>query len=253
MLREDLVLKKLKLLKPFIGDKAEKIWLFYNASNPMDRRAWEVKVDILATKYLQPFQEGQALEPVPIEQSQGDICLGHVTFLSQKLHPFNIGKEQLLKHMGIFSQTGSGKTNFAMLVAMQLIKQEIPFIVFDIKRNFREFKALDRQAEALEVFTAGRDVKPFRINLFRAPFGMPQKVWNKKLLDIMEDIFFFGRGCSFVLRQAFDRSPDIREALTLLNKNKLKSGGKQALCLDSGVARLDDLLAKHRADNACIN
>jgi hypothetical protein len=71
MLREDLVRKKLKLLKPFIGEKAERIWLCYCASNPMDRRSWEVKVDILAAKYLQTFEEDSALEIIPSEYCTG--------------------------------------------------------------------------------------------------------------------------------------------------------------------------------------
>jgi hypothetical protein len=241
MQREDLVLKKLKLLKPFIGGKAEKIWLFYNASNPMDRRAWEVKIDILAAKYLQTFQEENLLEPIPAEYCSGEVYLGEVSFLNQSLYPFYLEKDFLLKHAGIFSQTGSGKSNLAMLIAMQLLKQGIPFIAFDIKRNFRELKALRGPAKELEVFTAGREVKPLRINLLRPPFGMPQKVWNKKLLDIMEDIFFFGRGCSHVLREKLERTQDIREALTLLKHERMKAGGRKGLWLDSGIARLDDL------------
>lgn len=242
MQREDSVLKKLKLLKPFIGEKAEKIWLLYNASNPMDRRSWETKIDILAVKYLQTFEEDPVLEPPPQEVCRGDIYIGDVEFMHHKLYPFMLEKDFLLKHTGIFSQTGSGKTNLAMLMAVQLLDQGTPFIVFDIKRNFRELKALNREAEGIEIFTAGRDVKPLRINILRPPFGMPQKVWNKKLLDIMEDIFFFGRGCSHILRQAFDRTQDIREGLCLLNKEKLRSAGRKSLWLDSGIARLDDLL-----------
>jgi hypothetical protein len=80
------------------------------------------------------------------------------------------------------------------------------------------------------------------MNFLRPPFGMPQKVWNKKLLDIMEDVFFFGRGCSHVLREKLERTQDLREALVLLNKEKLRSGGRKGLWLDSGIARLDDLM-----------
>ena len=113
MLREDLVRKKLKLLKPFIGEKAERIWLFYCASNPMVRRSWEVKIDILAAKYLQTFEEESIIEAIPLECCRGDILLGDVSFLDRALYPFRLEKESLLKHLGIFSQTGSGKTNLA--------------------------------------------------------------------------------------------------------------------------------------------
>jgi hypothetical protein len=72
MLREDFVKKKLKPLKPFIGEKAERIWLSYCASNPMDRRSWETKVDMLAAKYLQTFEEDSVLEPIPPEYYSKD-------------------------------------------------------------------------------------------------------------------------------------------------------------------------------------
>jgi hypothetical protein len=112
MLREDLVRKKLKLLKPFIGEKAERIWLAYCASNPMDRRSWETKVDILVAKYLETSEEDSVLEIIPPEFCSGDYCSeGGVH--GQALVLFCLEKESLLKHLGIFSQTGSGKTNLA--------------------------------------------------------------------------------------------------------------------------------------------
>jgi hypothetical protein len=37
----------------------------------MDRRSWKVKVDILAAKYLQTFEEDSILEPIPPEYCSG--------------------------------------------------------------------------------------------------------------------------------------------------------------------------------------
>lgn len=127
MLKEDAVRKKLKLLQPFIGEQAENIWLAYNASNPIDRRAWETKIDTMSARYLRTFTEEAPLEPIPKEHCKGAILLGHVTYLNMPLYPFHLEKEYLLKHTGVFSQTGSGKTNLAMLIARQLLEQEIPY------------------------------------------------------------------------------------------------------------------------------
>ncbi len=57
-----------------------------------------------------------------------------------------------MKQIGIFAVTGEGKTNLAYLLALQLLKSRIPFIVIDWKRSWRSLLSLqDRFPELISM------------------------------------------------------------------------------------------------------
>ena len=97
----------------------------------------------------------------------------------------------------------SGKTNLAYLLLHDLIRAGKPFLVFDWKRNYRDLIAMPEFRD-LMIFTAGRDVAPFRFNPLIPPPGTPATVWLKKLIEIMCHAYFLGEGVTVLLMRAID-------------------------------------------------
>ena len=75
-------------------------------------------------------------------------------------------KEEWVQHVGIFGRSGSGKTNAAFPVILNLLARNKPFMVFDWKRNYRDLIPLFPGREIL-VFTVGRPLVPFSFNPLR--------------------------------------------------------------------------------------
>ena len=103
------------------------------------------------------------LPPIPADRLAGDLKVGVVLAHDKQLHPFRHDVEDLLRHVTIFGQSGSGKTNLAYIYLLDLLKRGTPFLVFDWKRNYRDLLAMPGSDE-VEVYTVGRNVRPFQLN-----------------------------------------------------------------------------------------
>ncbi len=81
-------------------------------------------------------------------------------------------KNELLMHLAIFGNTGSGKTNTALLIVRRLWEQyKIPFLV--IVPSKTEWRRLRNYIPNLHIFTAGdRRTAPFFFNFFNVPEGV---------------------------------------------------------------------------------
>jgi type IV secretory pathway VirB4 component len=105
--------------------------------------------------------------------------------------------------VGIFGRSGSGKTNLAYLLVLDLVKAGKPFLVFDWKRNYRDLLSLP-QCKDLIVFTVGRNVAPFRFNPLLPPPGTQATVWLKKLIEVICHAYFLGEGVTVLLMRTID-------------------------------------------------
>ncbi|MEK6614404.1 MAG: DUF87 domain-containing protein, partial [Candidatus Binatota bacterium] len=133
-------------LKPIIGEKADELWYMWLASDLQERKELEIEIQLIAEKILKhgPLQDRVILLPPPSEEdAQGDFILGKVMYRDNKLFPMYLKQEDFIKQIGIFSITGGGKTNTAMLLALQLLKKKIPFMVIDWKRQWRSMLSLN--------------------------------------------------------------------------------------------------------------
>jgi DNA helicase HerA-like ATPase len=240
--REERIRKRLNLLKPFIGsEKAEKLWVLYMWGDFKKKAKLESMINTLAQRHLDLMKGEPELEPIPEQYCNGDIFLGDVFFKDNTLYPFMLPMDSLIKHVGIFSQTSKGKTNLCMVVTTQLIKKDIPFIIFDIKRNYRELLQF-QEFKDIEIFTLGRNIIPKALNMFKPPRGLSQQQWIKIVLDSMEEIFFFGRGVSHILRKLLDKGLNVEQVLDELRKEKSKqSSYRKSAWIDSSLSRIEDL------------
>ena len=99
------ILETLQKLKPIIGKTAETLWFLYQSSDYREKQDVEIKINLIAEKYLKSFQDKIELPPLSKEEANGDIKLGEVSYIDKPLYDFKLKKDELLKHIGIFGQT----------------------------------------------------------------------------------------------------------------------------------------------------
>ncbi|MEW6686675.1 MAG: DUF87 domain-containing protein, partial [Candidatus Edwardsbacteria bacterium] len=132
-------------LKPIIGKRANKLWHSYLAEDEKGRKDLALDIEIIAEKLLRkaPLQnEPILLQPPSALQASGEFLLGDIIYNDKKLSQLYLRQEDFIKQIGIFSITGEGKTNLAFLLALQLLKKKIPFLVVDWKRSWRDLLSL---------------------------------------------------------------------------------------------------------------
>ena len=236
-------------LKPIIGIKADELWYMWLSSDLQERKNLEIEIQIIAEKALKhgPLQDKVILLPPPEEeQAKGDFILGKVIYRDKKLFPIYLKDEDFVKQVGIFSITGGGKTNAAMLLAVQLLKNEggkspIPFMIIDWKRQWRSMLSLENFPEMkdVRVYTIGRDVIPFLWNPFRPPPNIDYKTWISVIIECLEKSHLAGPGVGdFIIRiyeklfkeidiKKEDFYPNFHDGLRELSE--IKVGGREFL------------------------
>lgn len=192
-----------KKLKPILGKEAEMLWYFYLAEDEKGRRKLTQDIEILAEKYLcpNPLDEKQILlNPPSEENTKGDIFIGKIDYNNKPKRNLFLQQQDFTKQVGIFAITGEGKTNLAYLMAIQLLKARIPFLVIDWKRSWRNLLSIKNRHPELrnvKVLTIGRDVLPFLWNPFRPPTGADQQQWISTVAEALEKSHLSGPGVAY--------------------------------------------------------
>ncbi len=150
----------------------------------------------------------------------GDLFLGEIRYPGRLSQPLYLQSRDLVKHTGIFATTGSGKTHVAYNLLQQFSQMKVPFLVIDWKRSYRNLKGLPG-LEDLEVFTVGRDVRPFLWNALRPPPNVHPQTWIQILTEVLEKTHVSGQGVADVLSELADME---FEARGFYSKNGHTSG-----------------------------
>ncbi len=192
-------------LKPISEGSLDELWKEYILSDAKTQKNIEDVLRLVLAKNLgQTFEEKDVLLEPPSEQdASGEYPLGIIYYGKEKFHPFGLREREWIQHVGIFGRSGSGKTNVAFLIVLNLLKHEKPFMVFDWKRNYRDLLSLDAGKDML-VFTVGRSVSPFYFNPLIPPPGTPPTIWLKKIIEIAQHAYFLGEGVAYLLQKAID-------------------------------------------------
>ncbi len=213
----------LQKLKPLIGKKADALWLLYQSADYRERGDVEIKINLIAEKYLRSFEDKIELPPLTSADAAGELEVGRVNYADKNLYGFGLRKQELLKHIGIFGQTGSGKTVATLNLLKELCSQKVPFLVFDYKRNYRDIiDHPDFTDEEILIFTVGRDISPFYFNPKNKPPGVEPHVWNKKLCNVIEKAYYLGYGAMDVIMEAFG-SKTFKEMEGYLKKQRKRA------------------------------
>jgi DNA helicase HerA-like ATPase len=198
-----------KKLKPVIGDQAEKLWYFYLAEDDRGRKDIALDIEIISEKLLKRealTKQPILLDPPPVNNSHGKFLIGDVIYKDQKLHPLHLKDEDFIKQIGIFAISGEGKTNLAYLLALQLLKQKIPFLAIDWKRSWRNLLSLRDsipELEQVQVYTIGRDTLPFIWNPFRSPPGSDNGLWISTIAEALEKSHLSGPGVAYYFNKIY--------------------------------------------------
>jgi hypothetical protein len=197
--------EKLRKLAPEGRRNADLAWLLYLSGENKERQAADELIDILLFQKLdKDYHENIFLDPPPAPDCFGEYLLGTVVYPPGKSYcAFGLRESEWIKHTMIAGMTGTGKTNLAFQIVIELNKRAKPFMVFDWKRNYRDLLQLPQLKDTL-VFTVGKDANPYRFNPLIPPPATPPGEWLMKLVDVLKHAYFVGEGVEYLLREAID-------------------------------------------------
>ncbi|MGQ9468678.1 MAG: ATP-binding protein, partial [Nitrososphaerales archaeon] len=163
----------------------------------------EIKEDIetLLNIYLPKlvFSKKPMLASPKKEEIDGEIKLGKVIQGSKELYNFGLSREELNQHMLITARSGAGKTTLIIQIIRQLISTNVPFIIFDFKRDYRH---LVRNFPQLVVI-GWRDL---RINPLEPPPEVSLSEWKQQFLNIFGHVEAIWHGSTQYLLEAIDKA-----------------------------------------------
>lgn len=197
-------------LKPVLGKKADTLWLAYiTAETPQARQEAEVFIQMCGIRHLTRKVDDQHifLPPPAPEAAAGEFLLGFVFYGDRQEAALHLTRENFMKHIGIFSITGGGKTNVGYNLLLGLLKAGIPFLVVDWKRSYRALRSLETPlVEPLQVYTVGRKTPvAFHWNPLRAPPGIDPRTWIAVVAEVLEKSHISGQGVADILMDVLDK------------------------------------------------
>ena len=162
--------------------------------DPLQKSGLRNEIDTLLGAYTPLlFSDKPLLRSPTLDESKGDVVFGKITQGSRKLHPFSLYLNEFTRHIGIYGQTGHGKTSFLYSLIDQLIELKIPFLYFDLKRDGR---CLLRQQESLIVIPW----RQLRWNPLRNPPGMDVKLWWQLFAEVCGHVWgVYHAGVNYLL------------------------------------------------------
>lgn len=185
-----------KKLRPILGGELYSLQAIYTAGDDESKRNVERVLRVVYSHVV------TGIHPPPVRLCSGKYPLGMVLSGDKTLHPFSLRDSDWF-HMGIFGQTGRGKTNTMLHLLGLLKKQNIPWLVFDWKRaGYRDLMSI---YDDVHVFTVGRDVSPFYINPLTPPPGIDEITWYKQFIQCLSHAYFLGHGCEMILQDVIGK------------------------------------------------
>ncbi|MBI4020920.1 MAG: ATP-binding protein [Candidatus Aenigmarchaeota archaeon] len=197
----------LRRLRPILGDEqVNRSYVALQLADPRTARIIELTLRQQLAEATGSFLEARSilLEPIPEDRAAGDFPLGRVFYGNSRLHRFGLRAGELIQHCAIFGRSGAGKTNVAYLLLRQLALHELPFLVFDWKATYRDLLPMQHFGD-LVVYTVGRDSAPFTFNPLVPPADVDPQEWIKKLIQILQHVYYLGEGVAYLLQEALDQ------------------------------------------------
>lgn len=190
-------------LKPVLGRKIDALWYSYITEDAEGKQEILTTLNVLAAKALKAnFEKAPILLSPPSKIAvAGPFQIGTVVYNNKLLYPACLDEKAMLSHIGVFGRTGTGKTNFCLALLGQLRQKNIPFLILDWKRNYRDLLA---ETDDLRVYTVGRSVAPFSFQPMIPPPGTSPTIWLKLLIDILAAAYYVGEGVKYLLMKATD-------------------------------------------------
>lgn len=238
---------KFRKLKPFIGKKADALWVRFNTGDRDEKQELMQIINLLSEKYgVDSIEEQVVLPPPDAKEAEGDVNIGKIQYLNRPEYDLCLRFSELTRHTGIFGSTGTGKTTLAKNILRELIKKDIPFIVFDWEKNYRN---LIKEYPQIKIFTIGSDVSPFFFNYFKIPPDLSYKDYVKNIVEVFNRAYIGGVGSDSVLLKVFDQAYQEHNLPTTEDVQKILAGnmtgkkfrGREMLWKQSSLRMLEFL------------
>jgi DNA helicase HerA-like ATPase len=199
-----------KKLKPLLGRKADVLWAAYvTAETPDSKREAEALIQMFGLRHLgrSVSEQNILLPPPPASAAFGEFFLGTIFYGNKPLYPLYLRRENFVKHIGIFSITGGGKTNVAQILALGLLEHEVPFLVVDWKRSYRALFTLPHpRVRDIRIYSVGRKTaSPLNWNPLRGPPGVHPKTWISVVAEALERSHVSGPGVADIFIELLDK------------------------------------------------
>jgi hypothetical protein len=246
--------ESIRKLKPIMGKKGDALYLLYMAEdNPARKKQLESQILLMEQRLIADRVEREKvlLPPPGARKFSGEFPLGDVVYNDKALLPIGLNRDEILQHTVIFGRSGAGKTNLGLLLVNGFIDGNVPFLIFDWKRNYRDIAGLTLTSPVV-VYTIGRDVAPFRFNPLIPPPGVDAKTYLPKLIEIIAHSYFLGEGVMYLLTKVIDsiyrdfgvygggvNYPTMQDVLERLEKYQAK--GRESLWLTSTLRAVASL------------
>lgn len=168
-------------LSPFTD--LTKLWHSYLAEDDLGKQEIEKILSLLSERLLcESFSQDQILlKPPSKEIASGEFLLGDIHYGDYRLYPFGLRKEELASHIGIFGRSGSGKTTLVILLIWNLLKYNLPFLLFDWKQ---EYSVLSKIFPNVQVYFAGGKESNFSWNPLIPPNHFSKEGYKDYIKDI---------------------------------------------------------------------
>ncbi|MHA1662008.1 MAG: ATP-binding protein, partial [Candidatus Thorarchaeota archaeon] len=130
-----------------------------------------------------PEKQREGLWRFPIEEL---IFLGYTLRNGepQKMQPQGLVRRILASHVGIYGNTGSGKTTISVSLVAQAYRNHVILTIIT-PGNVGDWRVLKDLFPELRIFTAGNpDIAPLRYNMWDVPPGVPVGKYIDRLTDV---------------------------------------------------------------------
>jgi len=216
------IVDEIKKLVPVLGkENASRVERAYLLGEEETKKRIVEMIDTLKASISSDpeLKDAVLMEPLPKTiATKGDLEIGTVLYGRKKLYPLRIDKKILLTHVGIFGSSGYGKTNIVYRIIENLSRQKIPVLIFDFqKRNYRDLLQLPELKDMVKIYTAGREISPFRFNPLKPPEGIQISQWAKEFAEVFDHAYWMLGGGRHVMLKALDdvyklkKNPRIRD------------------------------------------
>lgn len=145
------------------------------------------------------FSQKSMLKAPRKDEVKGKIQIGKVIQGEKILHSFGLSTEELNQHMIITARSGAGKTTLIMWIIGQLISNNIPFLIFDFKLDYRHLVKKYPQLVVLKW-------KDLKLNLLEPPPSVSFVEWKQQVISIFGHVEGIWKGSTQYLLEAIDQT-----------------------------------------------
>ena len=199
---------------PYVSkDLIDRLLLAYTLEND-EKEKVKQEIDSLIDEFsYQVFLSKKPLLECPTrEEAFGEIELGRVMQGDRLLWIFGLTREELNQDLLITGRSGCGKTTLIVQIIKELLRENIPFLVFDYKLDYR---ALVRVYPQILVLNWKEHL---RVNPLEPPPGVSFQEWKQQFLNIFGHVHGVWHGSTQYLLEAIDKAYEEKSAIPTIEE-----------------------------------